>query len=366
MKIVTVIGARPQFVKAAVLSRNIRELNSSGARIQEIIIHTGQHYDVNMSEVFFDELNIPKPDYYLGIGGKSHGHATGEMIKGIEDILIKESPDFVVLYGDTNSTLSGAIAASKLGIRVAHIEAGLRSFNRAMPEEVNRVLTDHVSDICFAPTQLACDNLAKEGITSNVINCGDIMNDASLFYSNLSDIRSCIVEDEGLCKGEFVLVTCHRQENTDSKEKLQSILESLSVLTKDTTVILPLHPRTNKKIEEYGLVYLLDNVKILPPVPMLDMIALEKNASCIITDSGGVQKEAYIFQVPCITMREETEWVETVDSGWNTLVGSNKSEIVNAYHNLRKPDVWSALYGDGNTGRIILDRLLIDSNAKQY
>jgi UDP-GlcNAc3NAcA epimerase len=347
IKILTVIGARPQFVKAAVISRLIKGEYSD--RFQEVLVHTGQHYDQNMSEVFFDEMRIPKPDINLEIGSGSHGKMTGRMLEQIEEVLLSEKPDYLMVYGDTNSTIAGALAASKLHIPVVHVEAGLRSFNMAMPEEQNRILTDHISSFLFCPTQQAVDNLKKEGITKGVHRTGDIMLDASLYY------REIMPESDLVIPEDFGLVTLHRAENTDDPKRLESIVQALNSLT-TWEFILPLHPRTKKMLEQFNLSF-SEHIRVIDPVGYFDMLRLESHCSCVVTDSGGVQKEAYFFKKPCITMRDQTEWVETVDSGWNTLVGANAERIVKAVKALKTPESYPELYGSGNTGEDILDCL---------
>jgi UDP-GlcNAc3NAcA epimerase len=330
MKILTVVGARPQFIKLAPLSKILRENG-----INEIIVHTGQHYDENMNDLFFKELEIPDPDYNLGIGSGNHGEQTGRMLIEIEKIILKEKPNLVIVYGDTNSTLAGALAASKLHIKLAHVEAGLRSFNKRMPEEINRVLTDHVSDILFCPTQTAVENLKNEGITNGVYLVGDVMFDALLHFSKISDMKSNILERLNINQKEYYLATIHRAENTDDHERLKNILTAISKM--DEIVVFPIHPRTRKMVNYYGLNGLLknNNVKVIDPVGYLDMLKLEKNAKAILTDSGGVQKEAFWLKVPCITLRDETEWIETVNLGWNRLVGSDVEKILEAVRDLK-------------------------------
>jgi len=330
MKILTVVGARPQFIKLAPLSKILR-----GNGVDEIIIHTGQHYDENMNNLFFKELEIPEPDYNLGIGSGNHGEQTGKMLIEIEKIMLKENPDLVIVYGDTNSTLAGALAASKLHIKLAHVEAGLRSFNKRMPEEINRVLTDHVSDILFCPTQTAVENLKNEGITKGVYLVGDVMFDALVHFSKISDMKSNILERLNIKPKEYYLATIHRAENTDNYERLKNILTAFSKMNE--TVVFPIHPRTRKMINYYGLNDLLENnnIKLIDPVGYLDMLKLEKNAKAILTDSGGVQKEAFWLKVPCITLRDETEWIETVNLGWNRLVGSDVEKILKAVRDLK-------------------------------
>jgi UDP-GlcNAc3NAcA epimerase len=328
MKVVTVVGARPQFIKAAAVSRTIEAFNKKHLkrRIQEILVHTGQHYDYLMDRVFFEQLQLPKPDYHLGVGSGSHGKQTGMMLERIEVVLQKERPEFVVVYGDTNSTLAGALASAKLKIPVAHVEAGLRSYNWIMPEEINRLLTDHLSMILFCPTLQAIRNLSKEGIKDGgrkvVKRVGDVMYDSILYYSKLAEEKSTILKDLNLFSPNdfytpnYYLVTLHRAENTDDPKRLRSILGALDEIGKDTPIILPLHPRTKKMMKMHRLFSLSRRVRLIEPVSYLDMLKLEKNAKAILTDSGGVQKEAYWFRVPCFTLRDETEWVETVKKGW--------------------------------------------------
>lgn len=359
MKIVTIVGARPQFVKAAVISRAIQEYNFShpGQVVREIIIHTGQHFDENMSDVFFAQMNIPKPDYNLEIHSLSHGAMTGQMLEKIEKVLLDEQPDWVLVYGDTNSTLAGALAARKLHIKIAHVEAGLRSFNMRMPEEINRILTDRISDILFCPTQTALENLDKEGyqhISVKIVHCGDVMFDAALYYSSKASKPHL-----GIPSGEFVLSTIHRAENTDDKNSLIEIFKGLEAIARETPVILPLHPRTIKKMHNFAI-KTSPGIHILEPVGYLEMIWLLSNCITVITDSGGLQKEAYFFKKPCITVREETEWVELVSHGANTLTGANSEKIIKAFGdpNLRKIDFGTPLYGKGRSGQEILQELL--------
>jgi len=355
MKICTIVGARPQFIKAAVVSRAI----AAQADMQEIIVHTGQHYDANMSSQFFDELDIPTPSYNLNIGSSTHGKQTGQMLGAIEDVLLAEKPDWVLVYGDTNSTLAGALAAVKLHIPVAHVEAGLRSFNRKMPEEINRVTADHLSTLLFAPTETSYKRLLHEGIEeSRVFNVGDVMYDAALYYNERNASRKTIVDSLKLSKGSYVLATIHRAENTDSVQRIKNICNALLELAKNQEVVFPLHPRTDHILEKLGLLTSLrEKVRVIEPVGYLDMIALEQHASLIITDSGGVQKEAYFNQVPCVTLRDETEWVELVDSGWNVLCSPDKAFSLTKYLDAsKKPDSSNSLklYGEGNTAHKIV------------
>jgi len=355
MKIVTILGARPQFIKAGSVSREILRQREAGSDIQEVIIHTGQHYDANMSDVFFDEMKIPKPDYFLGVGGSSHGAMTGQMIEKIEEILMQEEPEWVMVYGDTNSTLAGAIAASKLHIKIAHIEAGLRSFNMKMPEEINRILTDRVSSILFCPTQQAIDNLKEEGfdkMDTDVVLSGDVMQDGAIFYQNLAQKPSGFNLSD-----EYVLCTIHRAENTDSPERLREIISALNEIAIDKQVVLPLHPRTKKILQIGG--YDTENLTIIDPVGYLNMVWLIDNCSLVMTDSGGLQKEAFFFSKPCITMRDETEWVELVDNGFNVIVGANKEKIIDAYSESNITSNYDMdLYGLGKASRIILEKII--------
>lgn len=331
-KIMTVVGARPQFIKAAAVSRAIR--SEFQGVLEERIVHTGQHFDDNMSKVFFDELDIPEPNVHLSISGGGHGSMTGRMLEAIERVLLQDKPDWVLVYGDTNSTLAGTIAAVKLGIPVAHVEAGLRSFNMSMPEEINRILTDRVSSLLFCPTKAAVEHLRSEGILDGVHLVGDVMYDASLFYRKVAKERSSILQDLKLSAHNYVLATCHRAENTDDPARLREIMEALAEIAKETVVVLPIHPRTRKLLDAGGLNHLLDGLLVVDPLAYLDMVALEQASRLILTDSGGVQKEAYFYRVPCITLRDQTEWVETVDMGWNRLTGASKDRILFAYRNV--------------------------------
>ena len=330
-KIVTILGARPQFVKAAVLSRIISKYNA----IEEVIVHTGQHYDANMSAIFFKEMDIPTPKYNLAINGLSHGAMTGQMLLKIEEILLLEKPELVVVYGDTNSTIAGALAAKKMNIKVVHIEAGLRSFNMKMPEEVNRILTDRISDLLVCPTDTAIKNLQKEGfnnLPSKVVKCGDIMKDAVEFYGKTSAKKSSIISTLNLIENEFVLATIHRQENTDSIENLKSIFTGLEEISKQKQVVLPLHPRTKAILEKNNLNY---NLTIIDPVGYFDILELLKNCNLVITDSGGLQKEAFFNKKHCVIARGETEWVELVNNGFAKIVGSNTNEMILAFEDFQ-------------------------------
>lgn len=352
--IATIVGARPQFIKAAVVSRALR---AQGQDVREVLIHTGQHYDVNMSDVFFDELAIPRPDYHLGIGGGTHGQNTGRMIEHLEAVLLKEQPAWVLVYGDTDSTLAGALAAVKLHIPVAHVEAGLRSFNRRMPEEINRVLTDHAADLLFTPTDTATGNLAREGLAgANVQQVGDVMYDAALFYGAWADRHSRILAQLGLSPRGYILATLHRAENTDDAGRILGILAGFAASPKP--IVWPVHPRTRKRLQEFGLT-LPATVRPIDPVGYLDMVMLEQHAAVIATDSGGVQKEAYFHRVPCLTLREETEWVETLDSGWNRLVGADSEQLATALHQTWPPGTSQPqVYGDGHAAERIREVLL--------
>jgi UDP-N-acetylglucosamine 2-epimerase len=353
MKVLTVVGARPQFIKSAPVSRALR-----GAGHQEFLVHTGQHYDRNMSEVFFRELQIPEPDANLGIGSGSHGRQTGRMLMAIEDLLLAETPDWVLVYGDTNSTLAGALAAAKLHVPVAHVEAGLRSFNRRMPEEHNRVLSDHMSDILFCPTAVAAENLRKEGIVRGVHQVGDVMYDSVLHNAELARRRSDVLRRLGLTPGAYGLATVHRAENTDDPARLRAIFGALETVARDgLRLVAPLHPRTRKKLAAAGLVP--EGLDLCVPAPYLDMLMLEMNAKVIATDSGGVQKEAYWFGVPCVTLRDETEWVELVEAGVNVLAGADPGAILDGFARCGgRFALDGEIYGDGNGAAQILERLV--------
>ena len=384
MKLLHIVGARPQFIKASPGSRAIEKHNLKypDCTIHELLIDTGQHYDYGMSRIFFEELNLRMPDYHLGVGSGTHGRQTGEMLKKVEEVLMEERPDVVMVYGDTNSTL----ASAKLHIPIAHVEAGLRSFNKALPEEINRILTDHASSILFCPTETAIRNLKNEGfnniinegkliddsfdfslpsshLSPVVINVGDVMYDCALFYSGLAEERHGVFAKLGLKKKEYALCTIHRAENTDRPENLRAIFEALDEIAKNgMRVVLLLHPRTRKVLEEMGLTYPNSQFTIFDPVSYLDMIALEKNGSVILTDSGGVQKEAYFFKVPCITLRDETEWIETVASGWNMVVGTDIEKILNGFNKISDQEFNSKdqnpIFGDGRAAERIGEVLL--------
>lgn len=360
MKIVTILGARPQFIKAGTVSREILSFNQSEMTIDEVIVHTGQHFDKNMSNIFFDEMQIPKPIYNLGVSGNSHGLMTGRMIEKIEEVLIKELPDWVLLYGDTNSTLAGAIAASKLHINIAHVEAGLRSFNQNMPEEINRILTDRVSTLLFCPSEISVNNLEMEGISnwqtnSKVVLSGDVMLDGAIFYKKFAS-RPAINDLDN----NFILCTIHRAENTDNLSKLMEIFGALNEIAKNHQVVLPIHPRTKKIISENNIK--TGNIKIIEPVGYLNMVWLLNNCGLVMTDSGGLQKEAYFFGAPCITIRDETEWTELVNARVNTLVGANKTEIIQAHTHykdmLKNLSQESKLYGDGEASKKIVRHII--------
>lgn len=352
MKILTILGARPQFIKAGSVSREIAKYDE----VEEVIVHTGQHYDANMSDIFFEEMRIAKPNYFLGIGGTSHGAMTGQMIEKIEEVVLKELPDWIMVYGDTNSTLAGAIVASKLQVKLAHIEAGLRSFNMKMPEEVNRILTDRISNILFCPTDTAIENLKKEGFENfnvKVVKSGDVMLDGAIFYKNLAVKPTLKIENN------YILCTVHRAENTDNEERLISIFQALEKVAKDKQVILPLHPRTRKIIQKLNLE--THKLTIIEPVGYLEMVWLINHCDLVMTDSGGLQKEAYFFQKPCITLRDETEWVELVDNGFNILVGADKDKILDKYKEASLNFSVSPLlniYGNGNASQNIVQNLL--------
>jgi len=381
MKLVTVIGARPQIIKAAALSRAIK--NHFSDRIQEIIVHTGQHYDDNMSQVFFDELGIPRPDYNLHVGSASHGVQTARMTEGLESILIKEQPDFIVLYGDTNSTLAGAVAAAKIHVPIVHIEAGLRSFNKAMPEEINRIVCDHCSTLLFSPTKAGFENLKREGFpfdneppytidNPKVYHCGDIMYDNSLHFADIAEAKTDIIQRLELTGKPFILATIHRDSNTDQPERLNAIFNALIRLSNECQVVLPLHPRTAKLLktnldgEKQAQLFNNPSISLIPPVSFLEMIALERHARLVMTDSGGVQKEAYFFQKPCIILRPETEWVEIVQTGNAILADADESRIMQAWQHFQSnpPTTFPEIFGDGHAAEFMLKMMLENFSAK--
>lgn len=351
LKIATIVGARPQFIKSLPVSNEIRKT------CHEVLVHTGQHYDHNMSAIFFEEMGIPEPDYNLGIGSGSQGEQTAQMLARIESVLIKERPDISLIYGDTNSTLAGALAASKLHIPVAHVEAGLRSFDKKMPEEINRIVADHVSGILFCPTQTAVDNLKNEGIVSGIELVGDVMYDAALHFGRVAEEKSDILDKLGLHPKEYLLATIHRSANTDEVKNLRVLLEAF--VESGKTIVFPVHPRTRKVIDDAGLNGAIygSNVRLVDPVGYIDFLKLEKNAAKILTDSGGVQKEAFFFAVPCITLRDTTEWVETVDSGWNILVNVNKELLLSQISEFNPSGEPARLFGDGKASLYIAQLL---------
>ena len=347
IRILTVVGARPQFVKAAVVSRAL----AATSMVEEIMVHTGQHFDANMSDIFFDEMKIPEPDHNLGIGGGTHGANTGRMLEQIEQLLFGEKPDMVLVFGDTDSTLAAALAAAKLMIPIGHVEAGLRSFNRAMPEEINRVLTDHISDLLFSPSDVSVGNLAREGIAADKVHCtGDVMFDAVEMFAPVAAQPSSILSDLGIRRGEYALCTIHRKENTDALDRLHSIFAGLA--DSGAQIILPLHPRTRNVLAANDIP-VGANIRIIDPVGYLDMLALQEGARLVGTDSGGVQKEAFFLSVPCITFRDETEWVELVEIGANKLVGADREAIATSLAARLAPVSRQPLYGDGSASHII-------------
>jgi UDP-GlcNAc3NAcA epimerase len=360
MKIAAIVGARPQFIKAAMVSRALRECSD----VQEVLIHTGQHYDDNMSQVFFEEMEIAEPEYNLGIGSGSHGRRTARMLEAIEEVLFQERPDRLVVYGDTNSTLAGALAAAKLHVPVAHVEAGLRSFNKRMAEELNRIMADHVSDLLFAPTEEAVKNLEREGIKGEAVHLvGDVMYDAALCYGVKAQRISTVLQKHGLNSKDYILVTVHRAETTDDPRRLRTLTEGLSLVATQIPLVWPVHPRTKAALEKQGLFEpLTRTVKLIDPVGYLDMVMLEKHARCIATDSGGVQKEAFFYRVPCVTLRHQTEWVELVQLGWNRLVPPDDpyhiaDEVLKPFSNpVASPD----LYGGGRAADRIVKILTPD------
>jgi UDP-GlcNAc3NAcA epimerase len=356
MKICTVVGARPKFIKAAAVSSVITATEA----IEEIIIHTGQHYDPDMSDIFFNDLGIPKEKYNLNVGSGSHGDQTGKMLAELEKVLIAEKPEVVLTYGDTNSTVAAALAAIKLHIPIAHVEAGMRSFNRKMPEEINRVVTDHISEKNFCSTELAVKNLENEGRGYTAILVGDVMYDCALKFLPVAEKNCDPFSKYGVNKGEFILMTCHRPANTDNHERLASIVKAVNELSEKFPVLYPVHPRTKVYLEKYKL-ELSSNVKVLPPMNFFDMVLAEKYAKLILTDSGGMQKEAFFHKTPCVTMRDETEWLETIESGWNAIVGADYEKIMNAANSFLTSSPTPAKgtpYGKGDAAEKIVKHLL--------
>jgi UDP-GlcNAc3NAcA epimerase len=347
IKIISILGARPQFIKFAPVSKELRKKH------EEIVVHTGQHYDREMSALFFEELGIPKPDYNLGVGSGTHGLQTGKMLIAIEKVLMKEEPDLVLVYGDVNSTLAGALAAVKMHIKVAHVEAGLRSFDKRMPEEINRILTDHASDILFCPTNTAVDSLKKEGVVGGVYNVGDVMLDALLHNRKVAE-KSKILDNLNLKSKQYLVATIHRPSNTDNKENLQNIVDAFCEA--EETIVFPVHPRTAKCLKEYGLYKKLQkHVELIKPQGYIDFLKLMIHAKKIQTDSGGVQKEAYMLKVPCISLRDNTEWIETVEDGWNVLVGANRERILEMIKEFNPKGNQRNVFGDGKASRRIIE-----------
>ena len=347
MKILSIVGARPQFIKCAPVSIELRKKHD------EILVHTGQHYDPELSDIFFDDLKIPQPDYHLDVGSGPHGKQTGVMLEKVEGVLMTEMPDLVLVYGDTNSTLAGALAAAKLHFPVAHIEAGLRSFDRTMPEEINRIVTDHISNLLFCPTQTSIDNLVKEGISRGVYKVGDVMVDALRHNAGIAKKKSQIIKKLGLKKGEYYVATIHRPGNTDNRKNLTAIIEAFRESGK--TVVFPVHPRTQKYLHEYGLWNALsEDIRCIESLGYLDMLNLMNYAKKILTDSGGIQKEAYVMGVPCITMRENTEWIETLIGGWNVLVGADKAKILAAIMADVMTNTDNSVFGKGDAAKKIV------------
>ena len=383
IKIVTIIGARPQIIKAAALSRAIK--NNFSSQITEIIVHTGQHYDDNMSQVFFDELEIPLPNYNLNVGSGNHGKQTATMISAIEDVLLIEKPNAIVLYGDTNSTLAGAMAASKIHIPVIHIEAGLRSFNKSMPEEINRIMCDHVSTLLFSPTKTGFNNLIQEGFLSQtkapysidnpkIYHCGDVMYDNSLFFSKISDVKTSIINDLKLKNNGFILATIHRNNNTDEPIRLNALFKSLNDISinHQLQIVLPLHPRTSNLLDRNlskdlaEAIRLNSNFKIISPVSFLEMLALEKNCCLVMTDSGGVQKEAFYFEKPCVILRPETEWIELLENGAALIADADENKIKFSFEQLiaKKDLSFPKLYGNGNAAEFICSEIINQITTK--
>jgi UDP-N-acetylglucosamine 2-epimerase len=350
MKIVSIVGARPEFIQSAPVSRALRALPDC----QELLVHTGQHYDYLMSQAFFDELGIPAPDYNLEVGSGSHGRQTAEILTRLEDVLLKEMPDLVIVRGDTNSTLAGAVTAAKAHIPAAHIEAGERSFDRRMPEEINRLVTDSVADVHFCVSRTAVGHLADEGIAASVHWVGDVMLDANLQNRPLARRKSDAIQRLGLAPGKYALVTIHRAGNTDDPKRLSQIVAALNTVSE--TVVFPAHPRTRKALTQLNA-HFVDRVKLIDPVGYFDMMVLEENARLIATDSGGVQREAYFFGKPCLTLRDQTEWTETVEVGWNKLVGTQAEAIIEAWFSFAPPAEQPPIFGDGRAGQKIADIL---------
>lgn len=355
-KVLTVIGTRPQFIKAAAVARAIKQHGG----IQEVLLHTGQHYDDAMSDIFFREMDLPKPDYHFSINTSTHATMTAQMLEGIEQAIIKEKPDTVLVYGDTNSTLAGALAASKLHVPVAHVEAGLRSFYMDMPEEVNRILTDRLSTQLFCPTEVAMQNLKNEGLTEPdrlVVNTGDVMYDAALYYAKQSAKKSDIIQKLGLKKDGYLLVTFHRAENTDNKERLEAIVKAINTLAKEHTIVLPLHPRTRKMMEQFHLKL---HCMVIEPVGYFDMLSLLQNSHLVLTDSGGLQKEAYFFHKYCIILRDQTEWVELTQAGCSVLAGAVKEHILHGVANMYNKQFINGniFYGNGKASALICQHLV--------
>lgn len=355
MRVFSIVGARPQFVKVAVICHALAATDL-GRQVRHSIVHTGQHYDPEMSDVFFRELEIPQPDFHLGVGSGAHGEQTGEMIKRLEPVVAEHRPDWVLLYGDTNSTLAGAVVCAKLGVWVAHVEAGLRSYNRRMPEEINRIVADHLSDLLFCPTAASVRNLEKEGLSDRAVLSGDVMYDAALHYRNLAETRGGPLAEQWKPKS-FALATLHRVENTDDPEKLRSIFAALERVAREICpVLLPLHPRTRKCLSAAGIE--AQEVALIPPVSYLEMLLLEGRARFILTDSGGVQKEAYFLRIPCVTLRNETEWVETLEARCNILAGGGCEDIIGAARRTGEAGPWNACYGEGKAGVATIGALI--------
>ncbi|MCW8803871.1 MAG: UDP-N-acetylglucosamine 2-epimerase (non-hydrolyzing) [Ignavibacteriaceae bacterium] len=357
MKIISIVGTRPQFIKSVPVSRELAKSD-----IEEVLVHTGQHFDENMSDVFFNQMKISKPDYFLNINSLRHGAMTGQMLEKLEDILYSEMPDYVMVYGDTNSTLAGALAASKLHIKIVHVEAGLRSFNMLMPEEINRIITDRLSYYLFCPTDTAVMNLEKEGFSNfecRIIKNGDVMQDAAIMFEEYAQKPEVDIPED------YILCTMHRQENTDDVMVLKSIIKALSIISEEKKIILPIHPRTQKKLIQFNLNLQAEkNIILIQPVGYLNMLFLLKKCSAVMTDSGGLQKEAFFFKKPCITLRNETEWIELVENGFNFIAGTDYEKILEKYHQLKiaKPDFNVNLYGNGKASKLIVEELLSGSN----